>query len=79
MKQRGNRIVSANGFTIADMLIFHELMNLHLIDGFTLNGKGLKNLETFIHEFAKQPALKQSLTKLKEAFADSGVDMSFVL
>ena len=50
LQSKENRTASAGVITISDLLLYHEILQIHNIPGFTLEGRNLQSLIDFMHD-----------------------------
>ena len=72
ISEHGGRMVGPDQWNIADLLIFHEIMNLNMAEEFSLNNKNLPNLHAFLKDFTKTKGLGMSVAKLRTELEDAG-------
>ena len=78
LSEHGGRMVTTGLWTIADILVFHEIMNLHLAEDFSVNNKKLPHLLKFLRDFAKTKGIGTSVTKLREGLEDAEKNVAYV-
>ena len=64
--------------SLADLLIYNEIIQLHSVPGFTLQDKNAPRIVNLLKALWNDPKIKGSNQKLKEFIANSGNDVSYL-